>query len=375
MRLRTAFACLMPLAGLVLACTSPKSTYTFDSGPPSDVTRSDGGGGPADNGTSADSRVPEERRQTLAHSFDTVRVEAGEEKTWICQAWHLDNEVPLYVKEVRAANGGAVHHSNWFAVPRTAFRAPEGTWGCDEANFNELVAGVVGTVFFAQSTQATAETQRFPEGTTLMIPPHSVIIVEAHFLNATSSRVDTALEVEFDAVPSSESGTHLAPLALTYYDLRLPPRSQSSFTSDCNLADVSMRARGHGIDFNVYYMLPHYHYWATGMRVELIGGPRDGELLFESNAAVGEPAGVTFEQPINVAGITGLRFSCSYDNPGDDRINWGFSDGEMCVLLAYTDADLKFVGGAQESTRLADDGSGVARFTSPCQALGFDSGT
>jgi hypothetical protein len=284
---------------------------------------------------------------TLTHTFPAFDVAGGEEIVR-CQSWSLQNEEPLYVTSVTATNDGAWHHSNWFFVPPSAFRGDDGTWDCDDRGYSEAAAGFLGGVFFAQSTQALMEVQRFVPGAALRLPTQTRIVGGVHLLNASPTPLTTTLTLDVETAPESEVTTLLQPMSFTINHLDIRPRTLSKQTMACSLSE----AVGTAPDFNIYYVLPHYHTLGTSFRLELTGGTRDGEVVYEVTSGVGEALGAVLDPPINVAGAEGIRATCSYDNPTDETVEFGIGDQEMCVFLAFTDSVLRFGAQSASTTHL-----------------------
>lgn len=313
---------------------------------------------------------------TLAHTFPPFEAAAGDEVFGPCQSWTLGNEEELFVNVVHMTNDGGWHHSNWFFVPEDAYRADDGSdgdgsWSCEDRGFDQVLAAAMGGVFFAQSTQSREETQRFPAGTALRIPPRSKIVGGVHVLNVSGAALTTALRFELATLPASEVGTLLAGLALSYRELDLPPRTRSSFSMSCDL-DSAYRARtGRPIDFALYYVLPHYHALADGYRLEIAGGPRDGETIVGTDQGIGDPLGVGFEPPLDLSGATGLRVTCTYDNPRSERVGHGIGDQEMCDTLVYTDASVIMAGYSADNTP-GDTVDGVVRNEGACTVISLE---
>lgn len=308
---------------------------------------------------------------TLTHRFPAIDVGPGEEIYPICQSWTLGNEEPLFVNAIRGINEGAWHHSNWVFVTDNLYRGEDGTWDCDSRRFDGITGGITGGVFFAQSTQAPIDEQRFPPGVAMRLPPHARVIGDVHLINATPEAKSTAMTFEVDVIPESQVTTRLLPLVFVYLDLTIPPRSQSQFVMDCPIAPEHRRQLGREPDFNVYYVLPHYHTKGNLLRLELVGGANDGQVLYESRAATGEPWGQTITPPIPVAGAESIRMTCGFDNPTDATITYGIGDQEMCVLLAFTDSRLRYGGTADATVPTGTAADGTATFESPCTLYAF----
>src|SRR6185295_16642636 len=136
--------------------------------------------------------------------YPMLTVPANQELIGVCQSWTLGNDAALFVNRVVARNDGAFHHSNWIWVDDTSYDGPDGTWQCDERGFDQILAGAVGGVFFAQSTQARGDTQALPAGVAFEMPAHARIIGDVHLLNPTDTDIDTSLSFELYTLPADQ---------------------------------------------------------------------------------------------------------------------------------------------------------------------------
>lgn len=322
----------------------------------------DGGAGAPDSSAASQAGI-------LEHTFPAFDVAPGEELWQYCQSWTLRNEQPLYVNRVTASNDGAWHHSNWLFVPQTSFRGPDGTWLCRERGYDEVAAGLTGGVFFAQSTQATHETQQFPPGVAIRIPPYARVLGGVHLLNPTPEARSTAISFEVETIAEDEVHTTLQPLSFNYNALDIAPRSQSRFTMDCDIGATFREQLGRDPEFAIHYVLPHYHALGNYFRLELVGGERDGEVVFETGAAIGDALGATLDPPLDVRGAQAIRMTCGFDNPSDQTIRYGIGDQEMCVVLAFTDGPLRLVGYSEGSSYVGDEG-GIRMNQGTCTSYG-----
>lgn len=306
------------------------------------------------------------------HAFPTVTLAPGEEVTDLCQSWTLGNTEPLYVNTVTMTNGSGWHHSNWVFLPDDVFPGADGVWPCRERNFDGRAAAILGGVLYAQSTQATHESQQFEPGAVIVIPPHAMIIGETHALNASDAAVDTHIDLALGTLDHHAVTTVLRGLALEYHPLDIAPSAESRFTMECDLDKQHRSVLERPLDLKLHYVMPHYHRLGIGMRIEVFGGPNDGAQIFETSARTGEPSGTTLEPTFDLTGATGLRVSCTFNNPRDQSVGWGVGDQEMCVFLAFTDSELVWGGGAlDEGTNVFDnvDASGMRLNHSDCTII------
>lgn len=347
-----AIALVLPFA-LVAGCDSS------DPGEPDDGVTDDGADAPTDDGAG-----PGE----MSHDFEPIAVEAGTEVTSMCVSWSLGNQEPIFVDTVSMEAGPGWHHSNWFYVPAGTFSVDDGNWECGD-EFDQIQAALAGGVLFAQSTQATDETQRFADGAALELPANAVVVSQIHLVNAADVAIDTGVSMTLGAVDEADVAIRLRPLSFDFHQLAIPPNQRSRFETSCDMED----ATGAPLDISLYYVLPHYHSWAEGMDIALAGGERDGEEVYQIESGIGEPLGSTLTPPLSMSGSRGIRFSCSFDNSSDRTIGYGNNQNdEMCIFLAFTDSQLSFGGGVltgEPVLRGIEDG--VAVYDGGCTAFGL----
>ncbi|HJL01914.1 MAG TPA: hypothetical protein RMH85_33210 [Polyangiaceae bacterium LLY-WYZ-15_(1-7)] len=350
----------LPVLCLLLACSDPSARPDAGAAPDAGV---DAAPEPEDTGP------PIPGAQTLSTTLPDMPLEAGEEDASLCFSWTLDNATEVFVNTVRMEATRGIHHSNWFFVRPNVFQGEDGLWKCRDRGFDSVAAATSGGVLFAQSTQAAGEEQRFPDRTALRLPPLTRIVGQIHLLNTSPEPTTVEAAMHLDTLPVDAVETRLHGLAFDYLDLQIPPRMQSEFAMECDFAEQN----GGPLDFRIYYALPHYHELGLGLRVELIGGPRDGEILWESFTPIGEPLGETFDPPLEVDGATGMRVTCVYDNPRDEVVRYGIGTQEMCLMLAFTDSRYIWGGGNLErggNVEVARE-EGVSYNEAPCRMVRY----
>lgn len=293
-------------------------------------------------------------------TFPSIHAEAQQEIVGKCESFTLNNDQPIYVNDVEMAAGPGWHHSNWFYVKDTDFAGPDGEWNCADRGFDEVAAGGRGGVLFAQSTQSQGESQQFPAGAALKLPAHARVVGGIHIVNASTQAIDTTITLTLKTIPEHDVTVSLHPMSLEYHPLDLPPNARSRFTGTCTPSDNAP------LDFKVYYVLPHYHNHGTALSFRAFG-PAGTTTIFDQSAPIGNAWGETLDPPIDVNGQSGITFSCDYENNTDAPLYWGNADGEMCVLLAYTDSPYKWVGGVfTDNAVVGTDGDGVVLNQGPC---------
>jgi hypothetical protein len=303
---------------------------------------------------------------TLTYSFEPIAVDASQEISGVCQSWTLHNAEPLYVSKIRQRNDGAWHHSNWFFVPEGTYDGPDGTWNCEERGFHDVGAALAGGAFFAQSTQTFEELQAFQEGAVLEIPPRHRIVGGVHLVNASAAPMNTALSFDIETVPEEDVRIRLRPIAFTNTSLDIEPQAESRFGMTCNLQAPFESMLGTPADYNIYYVLAHYHEWGNYFRLSFIDDEGGDRTIFELRNSIGEPLGSTVDPPIHSQGASSLRVECGYLNDTDARLTYGLGGHEMCVFLAYTDAELTIGADSGANTPMGPNEDGVFMNETAC---------
>jgi len=289
-----------------------------------------------------------------------------------CESWTLHNEEPIYLNAVEMEASPGMHHSNWFFVPDTQYPGPDGTWPCRERNFDQGIASYLGGVFFAQTTQIRRETQQFPPGTAVVIPPHARIIGALHQRNVTPEPISVSLTLRARTIPREAVRTRLSPFYLEYNPLEIAPRSRSRFEVECPLDERARMLTGAPLSMRFFYGLAHYHELGAGMRVDVLGGVADGRVLYDSEALSGDSWATTMEPAVDVSGARSIRLTCTFDNPRNQTVRYGIGDQEMCIWFGFTDSPWQWAGRAPRAASSMvrrETRDGVSHSVAPCTEL------
>lgn len=339
-------------AAAVCGCMTPyvpEDSSTGASADPSGSSTSGTTGGADPTGPTTGGDAPGETAQ-IVHSFGSVLMSPYLE-TEPCVQWTLDNDEPLYVNAVTLVNDGGFHHSNWFVVPEDVFAGDDGYWNCWDREFNEISAAVEGTVLTAQSTQSRHEVMRLPEGVVVKVPPRHKVVAQVHLLNLGSTDLDSELRIALGLIHPRDVDVVVAPMHLDYRQLDILAQERTRFTGNCRFGQAYEGATKKPLDLKLYYVLPHYHYLGEYFNLEILGGPRDGEVLFRLDGFNGDANGKAFDPPVDLSGADGLRFGCGYNNWRDKDIHYGIGDNEMCAMLGLADSrvmiESRVVAGSQ----------------------------
>jgi hypothetical protein len=230
-------------------------------------------------------------------------------------------------------------------------------------------------VVFAQSTQSRDEVQQLPPGVVVKIPPKHKIIAGVHLLNLGSTDLDSELRMALEIVHPRTVEVVVAPFRFSYFDLHIPAKKSTRHQATCDFGADYVNAVGGELDLKLYWVMPHFHYLGDSFSVDVVGGPLDGQNLFELSGFNADANGRAFAPPIDLAGAQGLRFACGYDNWQDKEIGWGIGDQEMCVMLGLADSraimDLSVQSGSEV---IGEDGGRIVN-EGPCNVLALPKNT
>ncbi|MBA3461421.1 MAG: hypothetical protein H0T46_15770 [Deltaproteobacteria bacterium] len=310
---------------------------------------------------------------TYSAAVSTITVPSGVEDEDTCQSWTLNNPTELWVNSITQNNDGAYHHANWFFVPDHNYKLPDGAWPCEANRFAELEAGLQGGYLFALSTQSLEETQTLPQGAAVRIPPWSRVIGSSHLLNVTDFDITTTMDITIRTIPPPQVTAKLAPARIQYKDLHLDPGKKSSFTTECKLMEANANLWNEPLEYKLYFTLTHYHELGMYQQLEVLGGPRDGEVIMRHEGH-GDNAGTALDPPFDLvaAGAQGVRLTCGFNNPRAVPVGWGIGDQEMCVMALQATTQIGWVGDVTGGDTVAGVApNGEVQHRGPCQMQAF----
>ncbi len=187
---------------------------------------------------------------------------------------------------------------------------------------NMLVMGY--HVFLGGSMQAQSN-YVFPAGTALRLPANAAIDLNVHYANHTNSPVQGEAYVNFYTIPQSQVVHALSTLNLQNTSMILPPGQVTTVTKDF-LFNATTTVTG---------LTSHMHARGTKFQIRIVGGVRDGELVYE-NTDWEHPQIVSYPQAIVLASGQGLRSTVTYNNTTSRTLYFGLtSDDEMDIIFGY----------------------------------------
>jgi hypothetical protein len=167
-------------------------------------------------------------------------------------------------------------------------------------------------------------------------------------------------------------GVRLTPFSFAIGDLNIPAAvdgvpSLSRTSMECDLSEPFSQHLGEDeVDYNVYYVLGHYHQWGKSFSLRFVHDDGTEVPIFEIDNKIGEPIGSIIDPPMNNDGARRLRSECGFINDTDETLRRGLQYGEMCDFLAYTDSNLKIGASGRNNREMGVDEDGMAVFETDC---------
>lgn len=250
-----------------------------------------------------------------------------------CWRFRLPTDSDLEVVRYEVAYNTGSHHMNLFRVlpslePTVHLQPETGLEGEGESCFNAVDFAAYDLVVGSQTERMD---WRLPEGVAYRLHAGSAMLLQSHFVNASSQRTpgDRAevLVNLWTAPDPSAIRNHLGTMFANNRAINLPPRQMSRFSTVCALPSGG----------TVVAMTGHFH---SRGKVFTVNHSEDGETPGEQcyrSSAWAEPPFSVLEHPLTVPPNGGLYYTCEFFNGTDFPITFGphVEFEEHCNLFAY----------------------------------------
>lgn len=164
-----------------------------------------------------------------------------------------------------------------------------------------------------------------PEGVAMRLPAGAGIDLNAHYANYSDVAIDGEAYINLHLL-AADDVEHVAEIfALSNFDILLPGGQVTTLEKEFIFKE----------DRHLVQLVSHTHQRMTDFSAEIIGGERNGEIIYRSFDWE-HPAPLRFDPPLFMEQGQGLRIRATYDNPEARELHFGFTrEEEMMILYGY----------------------------------------
>src|SRR5262249_24321435 len=179
-------------------------------------------------------------------------------------------------------------------------------------------------VFIAGAMSQTMD-YRFPPGVALKLPASMSIDVNVHYVNRTSNEIPGEAYANLFTEPASSVQNVAHTLNLANTNISLPAGKVTTLSKTFTMSQTT----------TVIMLTSHMHALGTRFQIQIVGGPRDGELVYD-NTDWEHPQQISFPQPIVLQKGQGLKSIITWNNTTDHIVSFGLqSTDEMGIVFGY----------------------------------------
>ena len=190
--------------------------------------------------------------------------------------------------------------------------------GLTAASVMNCPAGGLEAHEFIHASQQLDQVTTYPANVGRFLPASDGIRLMVHFLNVTGATVHVPTSFSMKYVEADQVQYKAAAVFLNNLAVSAPPGQSTSskswmFPSDIKLLVAVSHMHEHGVGFT--------------------SSMSDGRMVYESTQW-SEPQAATFDPPMEIAGGTGITWTCSFQNDTGKTLVFGqsASQNEMCIF-------------------------------------------
>jgi hypothetical protein len=258
-----------------------------------------------------------------AITFELKSTVAPGDEAYFCRFVRMpETGADIFVRGGHHELSSGAHHYLLYRTRRT-------TWTDDMANVvrcDEHQTVMKDATGWVTGGQTPSENADFPNGAALPFKSGEILLLQGHFLNASSAPMEASVELLLRTVPASS--VEVPAGVLRFYDpfIVVPPRAKSRAGMRCTIKKdiVLLSAAAHmhsrGVSYAAYLDPPE--------------GPPSATPFYTTTDGMRPTFFLGF---MKIAAGSKIRFQCDYDSHEDRTITQGLSaeNDEMCMFNAF----------------------------------------
>ncbi len=246
----------------------------------------------------------------------------------------VGNTEPIYVNRIQTKMRTGSHHFVLYTFEKTTpaglypepdvvrdIRFPNGTLDYDN------IAPMQYHVYTGGTQMGGDVDYRFPPGVAFELPANAMLDLNAHYVNRSNAKFTGECYANLYTMPASEVQHVAQPLNLGNFEFVLPPQKRTTITTVFpNTENKPMK---------VIMLTSHTHQWMERFVVRVKGGPRNGEIIFETTDWA-HPGVKYLDPPVTINPGEAVVSEATYNNTTNRTIEFGLqSTDEMDIIFGY----------------------------------------
>jgi hypothetical protein len=165
----------------------------------------------------------------------------------------------------------------------------------------------------------------FPTGVALKVAPNTPFDLNAHYFNKTTASLPGENFINLYTTPQANVVKEAKSINFSNFNFSIPANSTRTITTNFTFANA----------VTVFMLTSHFHKLGQRYIIKINGGPRNGEIIYESTDWQ-HPIVTNYSTPIQLAAGQGLTSVVTYNNITNKTVTAGLtSEDEMNIIFGY----------------------------------------
>ena len=239
-------------------------------------------------------------------------VAPGEDRIW-CKTMKVPVGQTLDVSKFTITMAPGSHH---FILYRSSSNLPDGFGACPAMNNEAFVVGSQnpGTFEFG-----------YPEGLAMPLFSGEQLILQSHYVNASTSPITAQIDVKMDFIPHAQVTDYVETFLIVDSSFAIPAHTTGFTDGGQDQSETP--------GLKILSISSHMHKRGTHFTIDEVDSSAVSERLFETSVWDAPPI-TTFTPARPTDSTKKLHYQCTWTNETDNPIYFGpTTEDEMCIMV------------------------------------------
>jgi Repeat of unknown function (DUF5648) len=243
----------------------------------------------------------------------------------------LGNPAPVYINRIDTKMRANSHHFVLYAIdpatPTQSRPVPNVVRDLRDTNgvLNFATAITIAYHIYVGGSMAPDSTYTFPPGIALELPANTGLDLNSHYVNKTSNSLTGEAFANLYTVDKSAVSKIARTLNLNNTNIQLPANKTTTLSRTFTFTETR----------NIIMLTSHMHKLGEKFVIKIAGGPRNGEVIYETTDW-SHPFAKSFDTPLVLQDGQGLTSEITWNNTTSKPVNFGLtSEDEMGIIFGY----------------------------------------